>query len=110
MPKLMFRKHLLESLKDPVEAQGYLEIVLNDGDQALILATLNDLVEAQGGVGAVARKAKLPKADFELYLDSGNRPRFKDLLVVVQALGFQFRLERVKSRRPKPKAAARSRA
>lgn len=106
MPKLTFHADLLESLKDPAEAQGYLEAALDDGDPILFLEALKDVAEAQGGVGAVARKAKLHRTGLYRFFSRKGNPTYKNLRTVVQALGFQFRLERVNNRRPKSKAAA----
>lgn len=50
MPKLTFREDLIQRLKNPQEAQGYLEAALADGDPGLFLEALKDVAEAQGGI------------------------------------------------------------
>ena len=55
MPKLMFREDLLKRLKNPKEAQGYLEAALADGDSGLFLEALKDVAEAQGGMTDIAK-------------------------------------------------------
>ena len=93
MPKLMFRDDLLQRLKDPGEAKGYLEAALADGDPNLFLEALKDVAEAQGGISAVARKAKLHRTGLYRFFSPKGNPTYRNLLAVMQALGYRFTLE-----------------
>lgn len=93
MPKLMFRDDLLQRLKDPSEAKGYLEAALADGDPNLFLEALKDVAEAQGGISQVARKAKLHRTGLYRFFSPKGNPTYRSLLAVMQALGYRFTLE-----------------
>jgi probable addiction module antidote protein len=103
MPRLGFREDLLESLKDPEEAQGYLEAALADGDAGLFLEALKDVAEAQGGVTKIARQAKLHRTGLYRFFSPKGNPTYRNLRTVMDALGFRFRLER-KTKRARPRA------
>jgi probable addiction module antidote protein len=97
---MTFYADLLESLKDPAEAQGYLEAALKDGDPALFLEALKDVAEAQGGMSAMARRTRLHRTGLYRFFSPKGNPTYKNLMTVVRALGFRFRLERMpKTRR-----------
>lgn len=106
MPRLTFHEDLIESLKDPAEAQGYLEAALEDGDPQLFLAALKDVAEAQGGMGVIARRAKLHRTGLYRSLSRTGNPTYKNLQTMVQALGFRFRLERSKPGRTRRRRQA----
>jgi probable addiction module antidote protein len=94
MPKLMFREDLLKRLKNPKEAQGYLEAALADGDSGLFLEALKDVAEAQGGMTDIAKKTKLHRTGlYRIFSPKGN-PTYRNLRTVMQALGYRFKLER----------------
>ena len=58
-PSLPYESWLIAQLKDPAAAAAYLEAVLEDGDQAVIMLALRQVAQAQGGVAKIARKARL---------------------------------------------------
>ncbi len=43
-----YRAYLLDSLRDPQEAAGYLNAVLAEGDQAAFVLAIRDVAEAYG--------------------------------------------------------------
>ena len=49
MKKLTLSQVLMESLKDPREAEAYLEVVLEEKDGDAFLHALKTVAEAQGG-------------------------------------------------------------
>ena len=94
MPKSGYKEFLIKSLKDPEEAQGYLEAALADGDSKVFLAALRDVAEAQGGMTSIAKKTKLHRTGlYRLFSRQGN-PTYENLMVVVKALGYRLRLDR----------------
>lgn len=44
-----YQNYLLESLKDPEEAAGYLNAAFEGGDTEVFLLALQNVVKAQGG-------------------------------------------------------------
>ena len=48
--KIDYREYLIDSLRDPEEATGYLNAALNEGDTKVFLLALSNVVKAQGGI------------------------------------------------------------
>ncbi len=95
MPKLMFRDDLIESLKDPKEARGYLEVALEDGDPDTFLMALKDVADAMGGMTAIAKKSKLHRTGLYRFFSKRGNPTYRNLRTVLEALGYRFKLEKV---------------
>jgi len=89
---------LIEALKDPKEAIGYLNAVLEDvrnddskeAQEALLLA-LKDIAESQGGITRLSRKTGLARESLYKTLSSRGNPRLSTITALVQALGFDFK-------------------
>ena len=89
-PSLPHEDWLIEQLKNPAEAAAYLETVLKEGDQAAIMLALRQVAQAQGGVAAIARKAKLTReATYKMLSKSGN-PELRSLTAVLEAAGLRI--------------------
>jgi probable addiction module antidote protein len=73
------REDLLKRLSDPGYAAGYLEETLASGDSAAFLIALKDVVDAGGGVGAVAKEAKLTRPSLYKVLSSKGNPTLETL-------------------------------
>lgn len=95
MPKLSFKQDLVERLKDPKEAKGYLEAALADGDSELFLEALKDVAEARGGMSQMAKKTKLNRSGLYRIFSKHGNPTYKNLRTVVEALGYKFKLEKI---------------
>ena len=94
MPKLSFRDDLLQRLKVPKEAKGYLDAALADGDPGLFLEALKDVAEARGGMTAMAKKTHLHRTGLYRFFSNKGNPTYRNLRLVVQALGYRFKLDR----------------
>lgn len=92
-----FDKWLLEKLKDPKEAQGFLEISFEeyekDDDNKTFLSALRFVVEAHGGLGKLARKTKLSRQHLYKVLSSRGNPQMSTVLSIMNALGFQISIK-----------------
>ena len=92
-----YEERLIESLKDPLEARVYLEAALEEYEEtretAPLLLALKDVAKAQGGVGALSRRAGLNREHLYRVLSSKSQPRLDKMLAIVSALGFRIRLE-----------------
>ncbi len=92
-----YEDRLVESLKDPLEAQAYLQVALEDyeqtGETDPLLLALKDVAKAQGGIGALSERAGLNREHLYRVLSSKSQPRLDKLLAIVSGLGFRVRLE-----------------
>ena len=81
---------LVERLKDPAHAAGYLEAVLEDGDQGAIMLALRQIAQAQGGIAEVARKAKLTREATYRMLSKAGNPELRSLKALLAATGLRL--------------------
>jgi probable addiction module antidote protein len=89
-PSLPYEDWLLEQLKDPEEAAGYLEAVIEEGNQSALLLALRQIAMANGGIAAVARRAKLTReAAYRMLSRSGN-PELRSLNAILGAAGLRL--------------------
>ena len=92
-----YEERLIEALKDPEEAQVYLEVALGEyeetGETQPLLLALKDVAKAQGGVGELAKRAGINREHLYRVLSSRSQPRLGKLLAIISALGFRVRLE-----------------
>ncbi len=89
---------LLEKLKDHDEAVAYLNSALEEslkGDnesQHLFLLALRNVAEAQGGIGALAKKSNVGRESLYKTLSEKGNPKWHTLVSLVIALGLNLRL------------------
>ena len=85
---------LMEDLADPVEAISYLDVSLEeyqiDGDIPFFLKGIRNVVEAQGGVAAIAKRAAMSPETLSKILSSEEAPYLDTLATIVKALGCQL--------------------
>ena len=94
-PSLPYEGWLIAQLTDPAEAAAYVETVIEEGDQAAIMLALRQVAQAQGGVAAIARKAKLTReATYKMLSKSGN-PELRSLTAVLKATGLRIAVKPV---------------
>jgi probable addiction module antidote protein len=95
-------------LTDPVAAAAYLEAALleygEDGQTQAFLLALGRLVEAQGGVGALARKSGLNRQHLYRILSGSGNPTWSSIQAIIRALGMGFSVHPLPS--PQKKAAS----
>ena len=92
MPTFDYTKVLLESLKDREEAVGYLNACFQDSEEVFLLG-LRNVVEAQGGVGELAKLTGLNRENLYRILSEQGNPKLSSLLEILNALGFQFKID-----------------
>jgi probable addiction module antidote protein len=89
MKTVSYKKDLLRRLADPEYAAGYLTACFEEGEEVFLLG-LRDVVEAHGGVGQLARAAKLSRESlYRLLSDKGN-PRLSSLSTIMDVLGIEL--------------------
>ena len=89
-PSLPYEDWLLGQLKDPEEAAGYLEAVIEEGNQAALMLALRQIAKANGGVAAVARRAKLTREAAYRILSKAGNPELRSLNAILGAAGLRL--------------------
>jgi probable addiction module antidote protein len=89
-PSLPYEDWLVDQLKDPAEAAAYLEAAIEQGHQGALMLALRHVAMAQGGIAAVARRAKLTReAAYRILSKSGN-PELRSLTAILAASGLKL--------------------
>ena len=82
-----YRDYLIERLSDREEASAYLQTALEeyqaDGDMAAFMLALRSVVEAQGGIQEVARRAHADLQDLLRILSSEDDKQIGSQLVLI---------------------------
>lgn len=81
---------LLARLADAAFAAEYLNAASEDDDPASYLAALRKVVEARGGMAAVAEKTQLSRETLYRTLSSRGNPTIRTLHAVLKATGLKF--------------------
>lgn len=81
---------LIKSLADPVEAAAYLNSVAEDGEIKFLLKALRNVVEAQGGVGELAKKTKLSRTTLYKTLSASGNPVVGTLDAILAVYGIRI--------------------
>lgn len=94
-----YQDYLIESLKDPVEAEAYLNAALEDEDYRVFLLALRDVADAYG-ITQVANIADLNRENIYRMLSPKGNPRISSIVAVLRAIGVRLKTETL----PKPPA------
>nr|WP_298377536.1 addiction module antidote protein [uncultured Halomonas sp.] len=86
---------VIEMLRsDPTMAADYLRMAFNEldeeGGEPAFLMALRHVVEAQGGMAAIAERAKVSRESLYRALSRTGNPTLKTLTTVIKATGIQF--------------------
>ncbi|MCH9626751.1 MAG: hypothetical protein S4CHLAM2_03790 [Chlamydiales bacterium] len=93
-----YQDFLMEHLKDHDEAVAYLNAALEEslkGDEEshhLFLIALRNVAEAQGGIGALAKKACVGRESLYKTLSGQGNPKWHTLVSLCVAMGLNLRL------------------
>ncbi len=88
-----YQKDLIAALKDHSEAAAYLNAAIEEGDRGVFLLALRNVVEANGGMSAVAERANLSRENLYRMLSKRGNPEIKSLLNLLRAMGFKLSVE-----------------
>jgi probable addiction module antidote protein len=88
-----YQEDLIESLKDRDEAAAYLNAAIEEGDRAVFLLALRNVVEANGGMAAIAEKADLSRESLYRMLSRRGNPEIKSLLGLLRVMGLKLSIE-----------------
>ena len=87
-----YKKELLEDLRDPGEAAGYLTAALEDGSPAVFLLALRDVADAHG-MKRLAERARLNRESLYRMLSGQGNLQLFSLTAVLQELGLRLAVE-----------------
>ncbi|MCB4755665.1 MAG: putative addiction module antidote protein [Elusimicrobia bacterium] len=85
-----YHEFLIECLKDPEEAAGYLNVAMEDGDRKMFLIALKNVAEAHGGLVELSRLTKLNRANlYKIFSEKGN-PEMQTLVQILDKFGLRL--------------------
>jgi probable addiction module antidote protein len=94
MPKSRsYRDELLTELKDPQEAQEYLNAALEDDDPQVFLLALRDVVDAHLGMAQLAEVTGRNRESLYRSLSNTGNPEWKNVRSILDSLGFKLAVE-----------------
>lgn len=107
------QEFLRERLADRGKAIGYLDVSLEeyqiDGDTSFLLKGLRNVIEAQGGVGVLAKQTQIEAEVLLEVLSSKEAPRLDVLINIITALGGQLSIVPLESVDPSVEVATTDR-
>jgi len=83
----------IEWLKDPENAAGYLNAVLEEEDKDALLLALRNIAEAEGGMAAVAEKAHLKRESLYRMLSPRGNPALSNLFSILHGMGLKMTIQ-----------------
>ena len=89
MKTVSYKDGLLKRLADPEYAAGYLTECFSEGEAEFLLG-LRDVVEAHGGVGQLAKSAKLNRESLYRLLSKSGNPTLSSLNTILEVLGLEL--------------------
>lgn len=97
-----------DQLRSDVELAAYVRDMLVDGDARAVPVVLRTLVEAVGGVAALADKTRLSHGVLSGSVSERRAPRFNTVAVILAAFGLRLTAQpsqKPRSRRSKPRTS-----
>jgi probable addiction module antidote protein len=85
-----YSEYLSETLQDPEEAAAYINAAIEDGDDSVLLLALRDVIEARGGMGTAAKKARLNRESLYRALRPAGNPKLRSISSLLEAVGLQL--------------------
>lgn len=82
--------YLMKHLTAPAEAAAYLNSIAEDGDIKFLLKAIRNVVEAQGGVGVLAKKTKRSRTSLYKTLSSTGNPEVGTLDAILAVYGIRI--------------------
>lgn len=107
-PSIPAEPHLRKELRDAMVAADLLNYAAAEGDPADFLHALRKVAEANGGIGALARRTKLNRQQLYKTLSADGNPEFRTLWSILKASGYALAVA-PRSRPIKGRAKASSR-
>lgn len=92
-----YHEALIESLKDPKEADLYLRVAMEeyheDGDVEALLVALRNITEAKGGMSQLAKKTHLNRQNLYQVLSKKGNPTLDTFELILKGLGYRLAIQ-----------------
>lgn len=92
-----YHDELIESLKNPKEADLYLRIAMEeyqeDGDTEVLLVALRNIAEARGGMSQLAKKTHLNRQNLYHVLSEKGNPTLDTFGLILRGLGYKLSIQ-----------------
>lgn len=85
-----YKEYLINKLRNPAEAAGYLNAALEGGDIDCFLEALRNVVVARGGMTKLAQKTAKGRNSLYKTLSKDGNPYLKNANEILHGLGFQL--------------------
>ena len=85
-----YQDYLMQSLKDPEEAAGYLNAALEGGDLHVFLLALHNVVQAQGGIAKLADKTHKSRTSLYKALSEKGNPHLRSTNEILSSMGMHL--------------------
>jgi probable addiction module antidote protein len=92
-PSRNYQDSLIEALRDPSEAAAYLDAALEEGDRAVFLVAIRNVIRALGGMTHIAREAGLNRENLYRVLSEQGNPELASLEKLLKSLGLRLSVE-----------------
>ena len=90
MPKRYKNWDVVDKLKTPEDVAGYLNAVLEEGNEKKLMRALGDAVLAVKGMSQVAKEAGLSRQALYKGLSENGNPKVSSLFAVLRSVGLEF--------------------
>jgi probable addiction module antidote protein len=90
MPKRYKIWDVVDELKTPEDVAGYLNAVLEEGDEKQLMRALGDAVLAVKGMSRVAKETGLSRQALYKGLSENGNPKVSSLFAVLHSVGLEF--------------------
>ena len=87
-PSVPAEPYLRRDLRDPEFAAAYLTLAAEEEVHGAFLWALRRVVEAYGGIGVIAKRAKLNRQQLYKTLSGDGNPEIRTLWAILDAAGF----------------------
>jgi len=89
-----YDEYLIETLKNPKEAEGYLnaslEAYMEDNDAAALMLSLEHLARAKYSITEVSKQTGIPRQNLYKIFDNETNPNFNTVFILIKSLGFKL--------------------
>ena len=89
-PSIPAEPHLRRELLDPPVAAAYLSYAAESEDPLDFMLALRAVAEAHGGIGSIAKRAKLSRQQLYKTLSANGNPELRTLRAILEAAGFSL--------------------
>ena len=106
-PSVPAEPYLRKDLRDPEFAAAYLTLAAEEEVPGDFLYALRKVIDAHGGIGSIAKKAKLNRQQLYKTLSREGNPEFLTLRAMLAAAGFALTvapIEKLKAGKSRRKA------